>query len=170
MAGVGFPVTVQRNSARWPCWTFSTEGVMLATGWAASPATEVDTPVKHSSKQTLPKMIKCDNADWFTGAVMEWNETLAGVYNHCLGILYKLCVMNWLDCDGLCPCPHHHPWQPISSEQTKQMRCGRQALAWPLGILLSAPVWLAPRLRSQSRMIPVWQSKRKASFSRQGGV
>lgn len=54
MAGVGFPVTVQRNSARWPCWTLSTEGVMVATGWAPSPATEADRAVKHSWKQQRP--------------------------------------------------------------------------------------------------------------------
>lgn len=48
-AGVGLPVAVQRNSARWPCWTFSTGGVMEATGWAPSPAVEPNTTVKHSA-------------------------------------------------------------------------------------------------------------------------
>lgn len=47
MAGVGLPVAEQRNSTRWPCWTFSTDGVTTATGWAPSPAAERNTPVKH---------------------------------------------------------------------------------------------------------------------------
>lgn len=42
-----------------------------------------------------------------------------------------------------CPCPH--PWQSGSSEQTNQMNCGRQTSAWPLGMLLCVPVWLAAR-------------------------
>lgn len=72
--------------------------------------------------------------------------------------------------DGLCLCPHPHPWQSRFSEQMEEMRCGRQASAWPLGILPSAPVWLAARLCIQSCMIPGWTSKRKATFSREGGV
>lgn len=56
MAGVGFPVTVQRNSARWPCWTFSTDGAMVATGWAPSAATGGDTSVKHNSKWRVRRL------------------------------------------------------------------------------------------------------------------
>lgn len=81
MAGVGFPVTVQRNSARWPCWTFSTEGVMVATGWAPSAAIEGDTSVKQSSnrrERVFPEAggeIKRDNAGWSIGVVVvvKWN-------------------------------------------------------------------------------------------------
>lgn len=161
MAGVGFPDTVQRNSARWPCWTFSTEGLMVATGWAPSAATDGDTPVKHSPKRkarlptgTWRNKVCCGEVEY---------ETMSGVYNHSLGIVLccgkafdynELIRLRERESDGLCPCPHPHPWQSRSSEQTKQMRCGRQTLAWPLGILLSAPVWLAARLRIQSRMIP----------------
>lgn len=54
MAGVGFPVAVQRNSARWPCWTFSTDGATAATGWAPSPAAGRNTPVKHSGLSLRP--------------------------------------------------------------------------------------------------------------------
>lgn len=56
-AGVGFPVAVQRNSARWPCWTFSTAGVAAATGWAPSPAVEPNASVKHSARP-------CDRGGW----------------------------------------------------------------------------------------------------------
>lgn len=85
MAGVGFPDTVQRNSARWPCWTFSTEGLMVATGWAPSAATDGDTPVKHSPKRkarlptgTWRNKVCCSEVEY---------ETMSGVYNHSLGIV-----------------------------------------------------------------------------------
>lgn len=42
-------------------------------------------------------------------------------------------------------------WQPKSPVQTKQMRCGMQSLAGPLGILLSTPVWLASGLCIRSQ-------------------
>lgn len=79
MAGVGFPVTVQRNSARWPRWTCSTEGVAVATGWAPSAATEGDTSVKQSSKPEAGGEIKRDDADWWNRKPCEESETTARV-------------------------------------------------------------------------------------------
>lgn len=84
MAGVGFPVAVQRNSARWPYWTFSTEGVTVATGWAPSAAAEGDTSVRQSSKPDFLEAggeIKGDNADWRNVKPCEESKT------HRLGVV-----------------------------------------------------------------------------------
>lgn len=136
MAGVGFPVTVQRNSALWPCWTFSTEGVMVATGWAPSAATEGDTLVKHWLENwDFPEVHGEIKREVVERNMKPWQE------NSCAWTLYRLscgdaCEYNELirlrESDDLCTCPHPHPWQSRFSEQMKQMRCGRQALAWPL--------------------------------------
>lgn len=62
------------------------------------------------------------------------------------------------------PVPYPHPWQSGSSEQTDQMKCGRQTSTWPLGILLSVPDWLAAgSVPYDSR-----GSKRNASLSWEG--
>lgn len=37
--GAGLPVAVQRNSARWPCWTVRTAGWIVTVGLVTSPAT-----------------------------------------------------------------------------------------------------------------------------------
>lgn len=98
MAGVGFPVTVQRNSARWPCWTFSTEGVTVARGWIASAATEGDTAVIIIDTQNghfpeVYRAIKCDNADCLCGDEVEQNSS--GVYNPCLGLCVCILCKLW---------------------------------------------------------------------------
>lgn len=86
MAGVGFPVTVQRNSALWPCWTFSTEGVTVATGWAPSAATEGDTSVK----------LWLENWDFpevheeIKHEVVKRNMKPCQEYNSCAWTLYRL--------------------------------------------------------------------------------
>lgn len=68
--------------------------------------------------------------------------------------------------EGLSLCPYPHPWQSGSSEQTDQMKCGRQTSTWPLGILLSVPDWLAARSVSYDSR----GNKRNASLSGEGGV
>lgn len=39
--GAGLPAAVQRNSARWPCWTRRTAGWIVTVGFVASPATVI---------------------------------------------------------------------------------------------------------------------------------
>lgn len=180
MAGVGFPVAVQRSSARWPCWMFSTEGLMVATGWAPSAAAEGDTSVKNNSKwRARFTRGRWRNKAWRDGEVGIWIP-VSGVYNHSPGITGSCgSVFNCSELirprgrgregenDGLCPCPHPHPWQSGSSEHMKQMRCGRQTLAWPLGILLSVPVWLAARsILYDSRVT----EQQKGLFRGEGGA
>lgn len=184
MAGVGFPVAVQRNSARWPCWMFSTEGVTVATGWAPSPAAEGDTSVKQSSKRDFQEAggeIKRDNADWRYVKPREESKT------HRVGVV--LSRGNAFDHNesirlreeerermmGLSRHRDPHPWQSRPSEQAKEMKCGRQTSAWPPGILLSVPVWPTARsIPHDSRVTEqekglFQQGGRRARLSEQAG-
>lgn len=145
MAAVGFPVTVQRNSARWPCWTFSTEGVTVATGWASSEATEGETSVRHGTSWRgklhrgvwRNKAGSCGRLCWCCRG--EVRKPHVESTSECLGVPFScdnpLYDNNSKRAMASAPHPHPphphrlhlHPWQT----GTKRMESGRKALACP---------------------------------------